>query len=299
MAQPRQPQVASVFIYGEDGRDDGLEALHIEPLRERSMRHHWVIGAHRHPEHVQLMLFSEGGAVTRFEEVELHPARRCLAIHPAALVHSIQYEEGSEGLTITASLAYLKELSRALPEADALLAVPRVIDLAARYDEIARIYAQILQESTRKPLGWRAKIGALTLSLVVELVRLGAAPPAAQSHRRDREIAQAYRADIEVNFRTQRSMRHYASALALSPQRLNAACRSATGKGASELLYDRIVLEARRALAYSEMTIAEIGHDLGFADPAYFNRFFARHAGLPPGAWRAKFTATERASKQE
>ncbi|MEH3107050.1 MAG: helix-turn-helix domain-containing protein [Sphingomonas fennica] len=46
------------------------------------------------------------------------------------------------------------------------------------------------------------------------------------------------------------------------------------------------MVEARRLLAYTPLTVAEVGHALGFADPAYFSRFYARHAGHPPGAAR-------------
>lgn len=46
------------------------------------------------------------------------------------------------------------------------------------------------------------------------------------------------------------------------------------------------MVEARRLLTDTEMNVAEIGHDLGFDDPAYFNRFFSARADQPPGAWR-------------
>ena len=62
----------------------------------------------------------------------------------------------------------------------------------------------------------------------------------------------------------------------MSPQRLNAACKARAGKTASEVLYDRILIEAKRCLLYTEMTVAEIGHSIGYDDPAYFNRFFSQ-----------------------
>lgn len=52
------------------------------------------------------------------------------------------------------------------------------------------------------------------------------------------------------------------------------------------LISDRILIEAERILLYSEVSIAEIGLSLGFADLAYFNRFFARDVGIPPDKYR-------------
>jgi AraC family transcriptional activator of pobA len=48
------------------------------------------------------------------------------------------------------------------------------------------------------------------------------------------------------------------------------------------------VLEAQRDLAYTTLSIKQIGLDLGFADAAYFTRFFQRETGLTPSAWRAR-----------
>ncbi len=48
----------------------------------------------------------------------------------------------------------------------------------------------------------------------------------------------------------------------------------------------RTALEAKRRLAWTAMGVAEIGWSLGFSDPAYFSRFFARETGLSPSAFR-------------
>ncbi len=47
-----------------------------------------------------------------------------------------------------------------------------------------------------------------------------------------------------------------------------------------------MTLEAKRALLYSNMTIAEVAYHLGFEDPAYFSRFFAKVVGRSPRAFR-------------
>jgi AraC family transcriptional activator of pobA len=116
--------------------------------------------------------------------------------------------------------------------------------------------------------------------------------------RRDLQLATELIEIVEKNFRHLRKMSDYASLLAISPQRLNAACQSALGCSASQILHDRLLTEARRLLAYTELTVAEVGHELGFDDPAYFNRFFANRAGHPPGAWRAAHSATLRADPE-
>jgi len=51
------------------------------------------------------------------------------------------------------------------------------------------------------------------------------------------------------------------------------------------------LLEARRRLTYVAMPVAQIAPELGFCDPAYFSRFFRRHAGVPPDRFRRQHGA--------
>jgi AraC family transcriptional activator of pobA len=59
------------------------------------------------------------------------------------------------------------------------------------------------------------------------------------------------------------------------------------------IIRDRIVVEAKRMLLYSDRTSAGAGYALGFQDPAYLSRFFRREAGLSPTAFRRSRAGTE------
>ena len=63
------------------------------------------------------------------------------------------------------------------------------------------------------------------------------------------------------------------------------------GMPPADIVNLRAFLEARRALSYTTLTIAEIAYGLGFVDPAYFTRSFTRHAGLSPRAFRQQHEA--------
>ena len=78
----------------------------------------------------------------------------------------------------------------------------------------------------------------------------------------------------------------------MTPARLNAACKRAVGVTAGRVIRQRLLLEAKRSLIYTSMTANEIAYDLGFADPAYFSRFFRQHTGRTPSAFRAGHRGT-------
>lgn len=93
---------------------------------------------------------------------------------------------------------------------------------------------------------------------------------------------------VERDHARRHRLADYASELGVSPGHLNALCRDALHESASRVVRRRLTLEAKRLLAHSELTAAQVGFALGFEDPAYFARFFRREAGEPPTAFRAR-----------
>ncbi|WP_160714599.1 helix-turn-helix domain-containing protein [Chitinophaga solisilvae] len=91
---------------------------------------------------------------------------------------------------------------------------------------------------------------------------------------------------LEQHYPTEHQVAFYANAFALTPKRLNEITKETTGRTVTELLHDRIVLEAKRNLAFSHKSIKEICYMLGFEDPAYFSRFFKNNTGISPQDFR-------------
>jgi AraC family transcriptional activator of pobA len=134
---------------------------------------------------------------------------------------------------------------------------------------------------------WRhAAIDAALTGLLLALARAlpdAAADPAAATL--PAHLAR-YRSLVDARFRLQPSVASLAAELGISATQLNRLCRVQLGRGALELLHERMALEAQRQLAYTTLSIKRIGLELGFADPGYFTRFFQRLCGMSPTAWR-------------
>jgi AraC-like DNA-binding protein len=81
---------------------------------------------------------------------------------------------------------------------------------------------------------------------------------------------------------------HYVSALSIDSRAFVNAVLSETGKSPSAWIRDRTLLEARRLLTYTDLTISEIAYRLNFRNVSYFVRFYRRLTGISPGAARAK-----------
>lgn len=101
-------------------------------------------------------------------------------------------------------------------------------------------------------------------------------------------LAARYAALLERDFRSNRAVADYAEALGVTPTHLTRACRATCGKGAHQILEDRILFEARRLLTETRLPIKDVAEALGFNSPGYFTRAFQKNEGLTPSAFRKK-----------
>jgi AraC family transcriptional activator of pobA len=100
-----------------------------------------------------------------------------------------------------------------------------------------------------------------------------------QLHRRFSRV-------VEADFARHHDAGHYADALRVPAAALSRALTNVTGRSTKELVTDRVMLEAARLLRYTDLTVGEVAHAAGFADPLYFSRAFKRQLGEAPMAYR-------------
>ncbi len=74
-----------------------------------------------------------------------------------------------------------------------------------------------------------------------------------------------------------------------APGHLRDMVKQETGRTVGDWVRERRALEARRLLAHTELTVAEVAYQIGFEDPSYFGRFFLKNGGVSPGKFRARF----------
>jgi AraC-like DNA-binding protein len=86
-----------------------------------------------------------------------------------------------------------------------------------------------------------------------------------------------------------KNVSHYADLLSLSPYQLNAITKASVGKTASDLITEQIILEAKRYLLATPNQIKDVADHLGYEDVSYFIRFFKKHTGHSPDAFRRNF----------
>ncbi|MEX0409089.1 AraC family transcriptional regulator [Aquibium sp. LZ166] len=165
-----------------------------------------------------------------------------------------------------------------------------VLSLAGQGEQasvIARCFNGVLNELRQPQEGSPLLLAALLRIMLVTMMRLSGAHETSLVGTGEKAgLLQRFRQLVEMNFRSHWSIVQYASALGISADRLHAVCTSGIGKSPKALVSERLAHEAALRLDRSAMTIQQLGHSLGFNDPAHFSNFFRRMMGISPGAYR-------------
>lgn len=101
-------------------------------------------------------------------------------------------------------------------------------------------------------------------------------------NRRYLEQLQMFEVLIEMHYKEHKLPTFYANKLHITKKHLNRIVRESVNKTSTEVIAERVVLEAKRLLMNTELNVTETGDTLGFADTSYFVRFFKKHVGITP-----------------
>jgi len=164
--------------------------------------------------------------------------------------------------------------------------LPQLATLASpdRMRELAQLFLADQEASPRDA----ARASLLLLLMLRELL------PAAQSHTTVSPAATslAQRADtwIRLHLHEPIAAAEIARALHCHPDYLGRACKRVWGHSLTEQIHRLRIGQAKRLLAETDVSIRQLGAEVGFHDPAYFRRLFGRHTGLTPGDYRRRHT---------
>jgi len=100
------------------------------------------------------------------------------------------------------------------------------------------------------------------------------------NNSRPAELSMRFKKLLNENIRAYKSPSDYADMLHISEPYLNEALKKITGSSVSFWIKYKIMIEAKRLLCFSDLTVKQIANDLGFENHSYFSRFFNKETGM-------------------
>ncbi len=280
--------IPTFSLYGEREGSILGDWLHCESIPSRSLLYDWEIRPHRHPHFFQMLYLSGGSGECLLEgrRTQLLPTS-VVAVTPGA-VHGFRFSQDVQGWVLTLMSDRAVSAMEAVQLLDSFVH-PRLILLeqAATARSVGACLDMIVTELVENRPGRDALIRAQLASIFVLLGRqLDGAPAGLAMRSALARRAEQFRVVLNRHFREEHALDFYAASLGVSVTHLNRICRAVMGRSALGVIHDRILSEAGRDLAFTDMSVNEVAHSLGFDDPAYFSRFFSKGAGVSPSVYR-------------
>ncbi len=108
----------------------------------------------------------------------------------------------------------------------------------------------------------------------------------ASDENRALQLSRAFRILVRKDFKTMKSPSEYAAALNITRGYLTETVREVTGKPVQHWIHQEILIEAKRLLVFTNLSIKEVAYELGYSDHTYFSRLFSKLEDRSPSEFR-------------
>lgn len=273
-------------------RKHALEHFDIIHLKNDMQEIGFSLKAHAHDCYMIVVVTSGGGTHTiDGETYKVEPP--CIFLLSPGQIHSYEFTTDIEGFavyyTVDFYLHYARE--RHLDRTPFFHSIERPTFIRANTRTIKPVLStleEMLSEFTQDVNGKEDVLRNLIDILLIRINRLWSGKPVAT--RKTSTMVQVRKLIelIEKHYKKIKTPGEYALMMSLSPNHLNTLCKKTLNRTVTELIHERIIVEAKRQLAYSDWGLKKIADNLGFRDYSYFLRFFKKNTGMTPDDFRVK-----------
>jgi AraC family transcriptional regulator, transcriptional activator of pobA len=155
-------------------------------------------------------------------------------------------------------------------------------------DGVRATFAELQREFDAAESGAEEILRASLRILFIRLSRLYLKMRPPEEPSRAATLVRQFHVAVESHLAENRTLTAYARDLGVTANHLSDVVKEKMGHAPGDIIRQRRLLEAKRLLSHSDLSVSEIGYELGFDDPSYFGRFFRRYAGETPVEFRDK-----------
>ena len=252
---------------------------------------HEVDDAHRH-NGFEVFLFTKAGG-THMLDFNYYPiAANSIHFLTEDQVHSLNSTDDTEGYVIVFS----KEIVM-LNSADKFLVsdfpvfnksiAPVLYPGAALFEELMNLHSLMMLEYNKSSPYKENILGSLISVFLLKCKSLiHETNETIQADNAAHAMLTKFYNLLEQNFLTCHRVSDYADLMNISANHLSNTIKKITGKPAGDIIHQRLILEAKRRLLHSTISVKELAFALNFNDPSYFSRFFKKQTKYSPEEFR-------------
>lgn len=294
MNKPALPAIPVFKLYGDSLDWPTPDLLHCETISQRSREHQWKIKPHRHADLCQLLFVFKGQAELEIEGQLTRLDEPGIQILPALSIHGFRFSEDVEGFILTLAAPLVAHLQAQLGHSVNALAQAESYLAGAQAEYLNSLFSALQAEyNGHQPAREMLMHSLVSVILVWVSRQVIQRRNVQQRPQRAREYLNGFIQLVEENYRQHVKVEDLAHRLGISVSHLNGTCRELAGQPALQIMHERQLLEAKRMLTYTSMTIYEMSDLLGFSDPTNFTRLFRRRVGISPKVFRDRLKSDQ------
>jgi AraC family transcriptional regulator, 4-hydroxyphenylacetate 3-monooxygenase operon regulatory protein len=248
---------------------------------------------HRHDAFLQIQLVEQGSFELTLDSQHFRARGPAIFTTPAGVPHGFTLSPDVKGHVLTVRQTFVRSLvdkDRSLPVWDRIL--PSCVEFQGaegrrQAREMALCFRLLYREMGRSEQGGDTLCAGLAGAIIALALR---APGHAERHdielRKDLPQYRRFLQLVEQHWRKHWPVARFAGELGVTVWRLNEISNLCGGMPPKSVLRERLAQEAKRRLTFSDVSVKEVAHEIGFSDSAYFCRFFKRIVGQTPSDYR-------------
>lgn len=253
--------------------------------------YHEPMPIHRH-NYFEVFIFETGTGTHTIDFEDYEIKGPCMHFVIPGQVHQIRRNADSHGYVVLFSRDFLlhnftnKQVLFELPFLSTYADDPTLYMNDEEYADIRYLVRKLRSESQVTDQFTSGILRTYLRALLLQAMRLYKQRIPDRSSNRQATLLHQFHSLLEQHYREEHQVQYYAQLLHTTPKTLNETCKHFTDRTASDIIFDRLILEAKRLLLHSELSTKEISYFLNYQDPAHFSKFFKNRTGTPPSALR-------------
>jgi AraC family transcriptional activator of pobA len=263
--------------------------LYINTFKNHLINHSFIEEPHRHNSYV-LVFFTKGSGTHEidFDKFIIQPGS-VFFMQPGQ-IHNWDLSDDIEGFVVFYSqemynLYFGQKTIAEYPFYSSVNTIPEIVLDNAETKAILPYFDAMILENQSDQMMKRDKIMNLLDIIHIEIARKYSETHLHEAHSYNVKIKN-FEVLLEHYFKTDKTPSFYASQLHITLKHLNRVCNEILKKTTTEVITDRIILEAKRMLMDKKFTVNEIATGLGYDDYSYFTRLFKKHTAMTPTDFR-------------
>ncbi|MCG8580872.1 MAG: AraC family transcriptional regulator [Bacteroidales bacterium] len=237
---------------------------------------------HKHAGYHEFIILYEGAGIHTIDETDYEVNPPTLFYLNGEQVHCWDFTQIPKGYVMIFKEAFLDEFNDV---AQLLSTIPTYMRLGKENKHIFSDFELMMKEfssSSPNKLVLRSYLNVIIYK-INELVTHNAYT------KGDNKTVSAFKALVDKHYKTEKELGFYADQLHITKRKLTTLCTGELGRPASSIITERLVMESKRLLRYTNNTISEIAYELQYSDSSYFVKFFKSKTNLTPLEYRKRF----------